>query len=213
MDIAIKFCGLTRPADIAAATAAGARYIGFVFFPKSPRAVTPQHAAFLAEDVPPDIAKVGLIVDMDDAQIAALLDEAPLDMLQLHGHETPHRVAEVKARFGLPVIKAVGITDAADLSQLEDYGTVADQLLVDAKAPRGSNRPGGNAIAFDWSLISGRRWPIPWLLAGGLTPDNAAEAVRVTGAKQVDVSSGIESEPGMKDPSRMQAFAAAISRA
>lgn len=205
-DIKVKICGLTDPADIPAAILAGASYVGFVFFPKSPRHLVLEDAAFMATAVPVGIMKVALTVDADDAMLDALTQQVPLDMLQLHGSETPERVAEVKARYGLPVMKAVGISDADDLPQLETYGRVADQLLVDAKPPKGADRPGGNALAFDWNLIAGRRWPVPWMLAGGLTPDNAAQAVRLTGARQLDVSSGVESAEGVKDGALMRAF-------
>ena len=160
--------------------------------------------------MPAGLAKVALSVDMDDAGIDAILDSVPVDLLQLHGRETPERVAAVKARTGLPVMKAVGVAGPEDLAALDSFTRVADQILVDAKAPKGAALPGGNGIAFDWRLIAGRRWPLPWMLAGGLTPDNVAEAVRLTGARQVDVSSGVESALGVKDPSRMAAFAAAL---
>ena len=208
--VRVKFCGLTRPADVEAAATAGAAYVGFVFFPKSPRHLAPEQARALALSVPPGIAKVALTVDMDDAGIDAILDSVPVDLLQLHGRETPERVAAVKARTGLPVMKAVGVAGPEDLATLDSFTRVADQILVDAKAPKGAALPGGNGIAFDWRLIAGRRWPLPWMLAGGLTPDNVAEAVRLTGARQVDVSSGVESAPGVKDPARMAAFAAAL---
>jgi len=205
-DIKVKICGLTDPADIPAAILAGASYVGFVFFPKSPRHLVLDDAAFMAAAVPVGIMKVALTVDADNAMLDALTEKVPLDMLQLHGSETPARVAEVKARYGLPVMKAVGISNADDLPQLETYGRVADQLLVDAKPPKGADRPGGNALAFDWNLIAGRRWPVPWMLAGGLTPENAAQAVRLTGARQLDVSSGVESAEGVKDGELMRAF-------
>ena len=208
--VRVKFCGLTRPADVEAAAKAGVAYVGFVFFPKSPRHLTPEQARALALAVPPGIAKVALTVDMDDAGIDAILDSVPVDLLQLHGRETPDRVAAVKSRTGLPVMKAVGVAGPEDLATLDSFTRVADQILVDAKAPKGAALPGGNGIAFDWRLIAGRRWPLPWMLAGGLTPDNVAEAVRLTGARQVDVSSGVESAPGVKDPARMAAFAAAL---
>ena len=208
--VRVKFCGLTRPADVEAAAKAGAAYVGFVFFPKSPRHLTPEQARALALAVPPGIAKVALTVDMDEAGIDAILDSVPVDLLQLHGRETPERVAAVKARTGLPVMKAVGVAGPEDLATLDSFTRVADQILVDAKAPKGAALPGGNGLAFDWRLIAGRRWPLPWMLAGGLTPDNVAEAVRLTGARQVDVSSGVESAPGVKDPARMAAFAAAL---
>jgi phosphoribosylanthranilate isomerase len=189
-----------------AAVRGGAAYVGFVFFPKSPRHLTLSEAAGLAAAVPPGVAKVALTVDADDAALDALLAEVPVDMLQLHGHESPERVVEVRVRYGLPVMKAVGVAGEEDLSTLEVYGRVADQLLVDAKPPKGADLPGGNGLAFDWRLIAGRRWPVPWMLAGGLTADNVAEAVRLTGARQVDVSSGVESAPGIKDAARIAAF-------
>ncbi|WP_138934589.1 phosphoribosylanthranilate isomerase [Roseovarius arcticus] len=208
-NIRIKMCGLKTPVDVAAAAAAGAQYVGFVFFARSPRNVSHAAAAALALAAPDGIAKVALTVDADDAALDALTAAVPLDMLQLHGGETPVRVAEIKARYGLPVMKAIGIADADDLAQIDLYSGVADQLLIDAKPPKGAALPGGNALAFDWSLIAGRRWTSPWMLAGGLTPGNVAEAVERTGALQLDVSSGIESAPGVKDAELMRAFVAA----
>lgn len=211
MTIRVKICGLTEPSAIAAAVAAGAAYLGFVFFPKSPRNLTIAQARALALEVPVGVAKVALVVDADDATIGAILDQVPIDMLQLHGHESPDRVAQVRARFGLPVMKAVGIAEAADLDRLPAYEAVADQILVDARPPKGAALPGGNGLAFDWRLIAGRTWDKPWMLAGGLTPDNVAAAVRLTGARQVDVSSGVESAPGVKDGALIRAFVAAAS--
>ena len=211
--IKVKICGLTQPEHVHWVAQAGAAYAGFVFFARSPRNLSPAQARELALEAPPGLAKVALVVDADDAALDAIITQVPLDMLQLHGHETPARVAEVKARYGLPVMKAVGIADADDLAQLADFAAVADQLLVDAKPPRTAALPGGNGLAFDWRLIAGRRWPLPWMLAGGLTPDNVAEAIRLTGARQVDVSSGVESAPGLKDRARIAAFVAAAQRA
>ncbi|SHL33822.1 phosphoribosylanthranilate isomerase [Roseovarius marisflavi] len=205
-DIRVKICGLTSARDVSAAVAAGAAYVGFVFFEKSPRNLGLEQAAALALPVPPGVAKVALTVDADDAALDALTAAVPLDFLQLHGHETPERVREVKARYGLPVIKAIGVAEADDLAQIEIYARVADQLLIDAKPPKGATRPGGNALAFDWTLIAGRRWTLPWLLAGGLVPENVAEAIKLTGARQLDVSSGVESAPGIKDPALIRAF-------
>ena len=199
MGTAVKICGLKEPDHIAAAADAGARYIGFVFFEKSPRHVTPDVARQLALDVPPGVAKVALTVNADDRALAEITDKVPLDMLQLHGSETPERVAEVKARFGLPVMKAVGVQDADDIAGLSAFESVADQILVDAKPPKNAVLPGGNGLTFDWRLISTRRWPKPWMLAGGLTPENVAEAVALTGAAQVDVSTGVEAGRGEKD--------------
>jgi phosphoribosylanthranilate isomerase len=205
----VKICGLRESADVEAAVKAGAAYVGFVFFPRSPRNLLPAEASRLAAAVPPGIAKVALTVDADDAALDALLGQVPVDILQLHGHESPERVADVRARFGLPVMKAVGVAGEEDLPALEEHGRVADQLLVDAKPPKGARLPGGNGLAFDWRLIAGRRWPVPWMLAGGLTPENVAEAIRLTGARQVDVSSGVERAPGVKDADRIAAFIAA----
>ncbi|MCR9085395.1 MAG: phosphoribosylanthranilate isomerase [Rhodobacteraceae bacterium] len=205
----VKICGITDRHALDACVSAGVAYVGLVFFPKSPRHLTLPAAAALAAVVPPGIAKVALTVNMPDADLDALLGAVPIDVLQLHGGETPERVAEIKARFGLPVMKAVGIAGPGDLAALADYGSVADMLLVDAKPPRDAELPGGNGLTFDWRLIAGRRWPVPWMLAGGLTEDTVAEAVRLTGAPQVDVSSGVESAPGVKDPDLIARFVAA----
>ena len=204
--IKVKYCGLSKPADVAAAVAAGAAYVGFVFFAKSPRNLTPEQARHLAVSVPPGVAKVALTVNADDRTLDGIVQTVPLDMLQLHGSESLARVSELRARYGLPVMKAVGVAGAADLPALDSYAKVADQILVDAKPPRGADLPGGNGLAFDWRLIANRRWPVPWMLAGGLTPENVAEAIRMTGARQVDVSSGVESAPGVKDGEKIRQF-------
>lgn len=209
--VRVKVCGLTRVSDIAAVVAADAAYAGLVFFPPSPRALAPAQARAIALAAPPGLARVGLFVNPDDAALDRVLAEVPLDLIQLHGQEDAARLAQVRARFGLPVIKAVGVASEADLPALAEFGRVADMLLADAKAAKDAALPGGNGVAFDWRLIAGRRWPVPWLLAGGLTPENVAEAVRLTGARQVDVSSGVESAPGVKDPARIAAFAAALA--
>ena len=209
-DVRVKICGLRSAADVAAAADAGASYVGFVFFPKSPRHVTFDEAAALAVDTPVGVAKVALVVNADDAFLDELTAKVPLDMLQLHGAETPQRVAEVKARYGLPVMKAIGIADAGDLDQIDAYADVADQLLIEAKPPKGSDLPGGNGVTFDWTLLKGRKyWTVPWMLAGGLTLENVGEAIAVSGARQVDLSSGVESAPGVKDPALIHAFVAA----
>jgi phosphoribosylanthranilate isomerase len=205
----VKICGLRTPATVAAAVDAGAAYLGFVFFPKSPRHVTPAEAAALALPVPPGVAKVGLVVDADDGLLDAITAQVPLDMIQLHGSESPARVQAVRARFGLPVMKAVGIAGPGDLEDLAAQARVADQILVDAKVPKDAALPGGNGLSFDWRLLAGRRWPVPWMLAGGLTAANVGEAAGLTGARQVDVSSGVESAPGVKDPALIRAFLAA----
>jgi len=202
----VKICGLSTPESISASAAAGAKYIGFNFFPKSPRYVSFAQAAELAKAVPANVTKVALVVNADDELLTELLKTVPVDILQLHGTETVERVAEVKARFGLPVMKALGVADETDLPALDAYSAVADMLLVDAKPPKGSALPGGNAVAFDWRLIAGRKWTVPWMLAGGLTPDNVVEAVHLTGAEIVDLSSGVESSPGVKDLDKIAAF-------
>jgi phosphoribosylanthranilate isomerase len=204
--IAVKICGLCRAGDVAAAAAAGARYAGFVFYPRSPRHLTLAAARDLALAVPEGIARVALTVDADDATLDALLASVPVDVLQLHGHETPERVARVRDRFGLPVMKAVGIAVESDLPALAEQSRAADMILVDARPQPGAARPGGNGVAFDWRLIAGRRWPVPWMLAGGLTATNVAEAVHLTGARQVDVSSGVERAPGVKDAALIAGF-------
>ncbi len=211
-DTRIKICGLSKGADIEAAVGAGAAYVGFVFFPKSPRHISFETASILAANVPAGICKVALTVNADNALLDQLVEAVPLDMLQLHGSESPDRVAEVKDRYGLPVMKAIGVADEADLPALQEYMRVADQILVDAKPPAGAALPGGNGLAFDWRLIAGRRWAVPWMLAGGLTPANVQEAIRLTGASQVDVSSGVENAPGVKDKAMIRAFCEAVKQ-
>lgn len=208
-DTQVKICGLTNSTSLAAAVTAGARYVGFVFFPKSPRHISLPAAAELAALVPAGVCKVALTVNADNAFLDQLTEAVPLGMLQLHGGESPDRVAEIQARYRLPVMKAVGVADESDLAALNDYMQVANQVLVDAKPPKNADLPGGNGLAFDWRLIAGRRWSVPWMLAGGLTSANVAEAVRLTGATQVDVSSGVESAPGIKDLGKIADFVAA----
>ena len=208
---AVKICGLRRPTDVTAALDAGAAYLGFVFFPRSPRAVSIANAASLSAAVPVGRARVGLFVDPDDALIEAVLAQVPLDILQLHGSESPARVAEVRQRAGLPVMKAVGVAAQDDLAALWDYGLVSDLLLIDAKPPLDAILPGGNGLTFDWRLLAGQRPLKPWFLAGGLTADNVRNAVRLTGAPGVDVSSGVESAPGEKDPALIRAFCEALA--
>ncbi|MDD9923457.1 MAG: phosphoribosylanthranilate isomerase [Boseongicola sp.] len=202
----VKICGLSTPDTLSAAADAGAAYVGFVFFEKSPRNVGYEQARALAIDVPMGVAKVALTVNATDTELDQLTAHVPLDMLQLHGSESPERVAEVRQKYGLPVMKAVGISAADDLENIQTYSEVADQILVDAKPPKGGDLPGGNGLAFDWRLISDLRWTKPWMLAGGLTPSNAAQAVNLTGARQLDVSSGVESSPGVKDSDLIRAF-------
>jgi len=211
--IKVKICGLSSPETVQAAVEAGADFVGFVFFARSPRAVTAAQAAILARGVPADVAKVGLFVDADDVAIADVLAQAGLDYLQLHGAETPERVGQIRARFGLPVIKAVAIAGAADIDRARTYEAVSDILLFDAKPPQTKDAlPGGNGLVFDWTLIAGRTWTRPWMLSGGLDAGNLGEAVRISGAKMVDVSSGVESAPGVKDIVKIRGFVEAAKR-
>ena len=199
MSVAAKICGLKSPAALDAAVAGGAAFLGFVFYPASPRAVTPAAASELVKKVPAGVRKVGVFVDPDDATLAATLDVARLDMVQLHGSETPDRVRAIRERFGRPAIKAIKVAAEADLATADAYVGAADWLMFDARAPRdrAGALPGGNALAFDWKLIAGRRWTLPWFLSGGLTAESVAEAVAISGARYVDVSSGGESARGV----------------
>ena len=209
----VKICGLTSTAAVAHAARAGAGYLGFMFYPPSPRALELDAARTLVRAAPAGTTRVAVVVDPRDAFLDQLLAEVPFDMLQLHGDESPERVTAIRARTGLPVMKTVGVRDAGDVARIAEYEAVADQLLIDAKPPREGDGflPGGNALSFDWRLIAGRSWARPWMLAGGLTAANAAEAIRLTGADQVDVSSGVESAPGVKDLDKITAFIRAAS--
>ncbi|MFW2587943.1 phosphoribosylanthranilate isomerase [Sagittula sp. SSi028] len=204
--IRVKICGITRAEDIESLTRSGAAYVGFNFFPKSPRYVSADQARELALLCQPGLAKVALVVDPDDDLLDEITAKVPLDFIQLHGKETPQRVSEVRARYGLPVIKAVGLATEEDLEKIDTFMAIADQLLIDAKPPKDAILPGGNGLPFDWRLIAGRRWPKPWLLAGGLTEANVAQAIAMTGANQVDLASAVESAPGIKDAAKIDAF-------
>jgi phosphoribosylanthranilate isomerase len=208
MAIPVKICGINSPAAMAAAVDGGAAFIGLVFYPPSPRFVEIEQAAALAVGVPERVTKTGLLVDADDTLIAGILRRVPLDLLQLHGSETPARVREIRARFALPVMKVVKIAGAEDVAAAETYAAAADRLLFDAKPPKGMTGalPGGNALSFDWRLLAGRRWNVPWMLSGGLNAGNVAEAVRTAGAPAIDVSSGVEDRPGVKSPEKIRAF-------
>jgi len=209
--VRVKICGLRTKADVTACAAAGAAYIGLNFFPPSPRFLTLDQGRELALFASDGMAKVALVVDADDALLDAIVDAMPLDMLQLHGKESPDRVAALRTRYGLPVMKVVGVSSEGDLAALMEYSLVADQLLVDAKAPKDATLPGGNGLSFDWRLVAQRRWLRPWMLAGGLTAHNVAEAVRLTNVRQVDVASGVESASGVKDSAKIAAFVAAAN--
>lgn len=207
----IKICGITTAAALDAVVAARADYIGFVFHAASPRNLAPNDAAKLAERAEGRIVKVGLFVDADDAAIARAVTAARLDALQLHGKETPERVAQLKAGFGVPVWKALAVAAPGDVEKASAYRDAADMILFDAKTPKGA-LPGGMGLTFDWALLAAYRGPLPWGLAGGLTSDNVAQAIAETGAPLVDTSSGVESAPGVKDVDKIIAFCKAARR-
>ena len=209
MTIDTKICGLASETAVAAAVAGGAAYLGFNFYRPSPRSVSPERAAALCAAVPAGVRRVGLFVDAADEAIQAVLNAAPIDILQFHGQESPERVAEARHRFGLPVMKAIAVAGPEDVLAAYRYQDAADMLLFDAKPPcRAGALPGGNGLAFDWQLIAGRKWRRPWLLSGGLTAALLSEAVRISGAAAVDVSSGVERRPGDKDPDKIREFLA-----
>lgn len=209
----MKICGLRTAEAVAATVDAGAAFLGFVFVAASPRFIAPAEAAELAAAVPPGRCRVGLFVDPDDDDIDATLAAAPIDMVQLHGAEPPERVAEVRMRFGRPVMKAVPIGSSDDVAAARAYDPVSDMLLLDARPPKGAVLTGGGGEAFDWTLLSGVRWKAPWMLAGGLTPDNLERASKATDAPAFDVSSGVEAVRGVKDVDKIAAFVAAARRA
>jgi phosphoribosylanthranilate isomerase len=202
----VKICGLKTPETLAAALDAGADMVGFVFFPKSPRHIDLATAETLGRQAQGKALKVALTVDADDAALAAIVAALHPDLLQLHGHESPERVAAIRTRFGLPVMKALGVADADDLKDVKAYEAVVDRLLFDAKPPKDAAHPGGNGLAFDWSLLTGLDLSIPSMVSGGLDPANVAEALRRTQAQGVDVSSGVETAPGQKDAAKITAF-------
>ena len=207
MPVDVKVCGLTDARSLAAAVEGGARWLGFIFYPPSPRALSAGQAADLAARAPAACTKVGVLVDPDDALLDEILSKVPLDCLQLHGTESPARVAAIKARTGRAVIKALKIAEPADLDPIPGYAAVADMLLFDAKPPPDPELlPGGNGLCFDWRLLQGLELATPWLLSGGLSAGNLAAAVRLCAARAVDVSSGVERRPGEKDPARIRRF-------
>ena len=211
MSIEVKICGLTDAAAVKAVVEGGAAMCGFVFFPASPRNLTPKEAAELTKGVPEGVIRVGLTVDADDALLAEIALVAKVDMLQLHGAETLARTNEVRERFGLPVIKVLAVQGPDDLAAAKAYQGVADRLMFDAKPPEDASRPGGNARAFNWRVLKNQTFALPWLLAGGLTAENLAEAVKTSGAVAVDVSSGVENAPGVKNVDKIRAFLAAAA--
>ena len=202
----VKICGLSTPATVGAALDAGADLVGFVFFEPSPRNLSPDQAAALSALAAARAIRVALSVDADDDLLDAIVRHATPDMLQLHGRETPERVAEVRQRYGLPVMKAIGVSRPEDLAKVDPYRGVADRILFDAKTRADAILPGGNGLAFDWTLLEGLSATLPYMLSGGLEPGNVADAMAATGASALDVSSGVESAPGVKDPVRIAAF-------
>lgn len=213
MTTLIKICGLRTPEALDAALDERADFVGFVFFAPSPRHVSFDTARDLGARVQRRSRKVALTVDADDATHAAIVEALRPDLLQLHGHETPERVVALKAQFGLPVMKAVPVETAADLKAVPAYAAVADWVLFDARAPRDATRPGGLGKPFDWTLLKGLDPGLPFMLSGGLEPGNVGQALEVTRASAVDVSSGVESGPGIKDPARITAFIRAVRAA
>ena len=206
MTVQVKICGITSADAIDAAVSAGAAYGGLVFHPKSPRFVALEQAGALADRMRGRLKIVALIADLDDAGIDRLIKAVKPDFLQLHGNESPGRTAEIRARFGVPVIKALPVAEASDLAAAADYEKVADMLMFDARPPKGAERGGGHGQAFDWKILAGKSFTRPWFLAGGLSPDNVARSIELSGAKLVDVSSGVESAPGVKDVVRIRDF-------
>lgn len=204
MSVEAKICGLSTPETVDAAVMGGARWVGFVTYPRSPRHISTDLLRTLGARVPNSVGRVGLFVDPDNTLLDERLATSAIDMLQLHGSEAPARVAELKARFAKPVMKVIKVAKAGDVEQgVAAYAGVADRLMFE---PADGILPGGNGKPFDWTILSGRKVPVPWILAGGLTPDNVAEAVRVTGARAVDVSSGVESSRGVKSIELIRAF-------
>ncbi|PXA82987.1 phosphoribosylanthranilate isomerase [Nostoc sp. 3335mG] len=209
MPVSAKICGLSTPETVDAAIKGGASHVGFVFFPKSPRDIVPERAGQLA--TPGHVRRIGVFVDPDDALLAHAMAGARLTGIQLHGDETPERVAAVKARLGIEVWKAVPVRTRADLDAAKAYRGIVDRILYDAKTPKGT-LPGGMGLRFDWKLLDGFAHPLPWALSGGLDAANVADAVGITGARLVDVSSGVESAPGVKDVDKIAAFLQATAR-
>jgi phosphoribosylanthranilate isomerase len=213
MSLDIKICGLSTPDTVAAALDGGATHVGFIFFAKSPRNVTPQQAGVLREAARGRALAVAVTVDASDAELDRIVGAMQPDMLQLHGKETPERVAEVKARYGLPVMKAFSISTASDLDRLRPFAGVADRFLFDAKPPKDSELPGGNGVSFDWTLLGSLPRGTDYLLSGGLDAGNVRDALKLASPPGLDVSSGVESAPGVKDEARIASFFAAVASA
>jgi phosphoribosylanthranilate isomerase len=212
-DIDVKICGLTSVEAIKAATSAGAAYAGFVFFDPSPRNIRPREAPALVKHVPKAMKRVGVFVDPDDSLLERAIAGARLDIVQLHGDERPERLRSIKARLKVNIWKAIPVSTASDLERAKRYRDYADLILFDARTPKASRLPGGMGVAFDWKLLNRYNHRMPWGLSGGLTVDNVAEALAITGTSMLDVSSGVESEPGIKDPAKISAFMEAVKAA
>lgn len=215
MSVKVKICGLKSEATLAAALDGGADYVGFVFYPPSPRSLPPAEAGRLAHSARGRAKIVALLVDPDDDLLGQVMSALDPDLIQLHGEETPERVSEIRKRWGRPVMKAVSVATRSDADAALRYSAVVDLFLFDAKAPpdlKGA-LPGGNGIAFDWHALDGVKGKVPFMLSGGLNPDNVAEAIRLTGAELVDVSSGVERKPGEKDPNLIRRFLSAAKQA
>ncbi len=210
MSVGVKVCGLSSKETLETAVSCGALFVGFVFYQRSPRVVTPAQASKLAYQLPPHVLSVGLFVDPDDAAIGQTLQQAPMRVLQLHGDETPERCRAIRQQFHRPVMKAIRVSNSVDVEAAKRYVDAVDWLLFDAKVvsadPHQATLPGGNGVSFDWTILAGRQWPVPWMLAGGLNAANIREAVKVTGAKFVDVSSGVETGPGIKSNAMIREF-------
>lgn len=213
MSLIIKICGLKTPETLEAAIAAGTDWVGFVFFPKSPRHVTLELAKELGRIAGTRVKKIALSVDADDAALDAIEAALNPDMHQLHGHESPKRIGSVRARSGRKIIKAVGIADAVDLQTARTFSDAADWLLLDAKPPKNAVHPGGNGMPFDWQLLAGLDLEKPFMVSGGLDPSNVGDAIAISRPAGVDVSSGVETAPGIKDPEKIRAFVAAARAA
>lgn len=208
--LATKICGLSTPETLGAAVRAGASHVGFVHFPKSPRHVEADQISALAATIPAHVERVAVVVDVDDAQLARLVETGALTAIQLHGKESPARAAAIRQRFGLPIWKAIAVKTRADIDAANAYAGAVDRLLFDAKTPDGAALPGGMGLRFDWTLLRGLAIATPWGLSGGLSIDNVAEAIRISGARLIDVSSGVESAPGIKSVDKIMAFCKAV---
>lgn len=210
LKVRVKICGITNISDMDASIKYGIHYAGLMFFEKSPRFVNLNLARQLSLHAGNKIKKVAVAVNLTNQILDEIVKQVPLDFIQLHGQETPKRVREIRVRYKLPVIKAIGISESADLNLISIFKDVADQLLIDAKSPSSSVLPGGNGFNFDWKLLKDFEFQCPWLLAGGLNSENAAEAIALTGANQLDLSSGVEKAPGLKDDKKISSFMSAI---